>query len=76
MGYINFKEEVFVAKKQLQKRKHNNNSIISNLGKKKEVGENYNPCTKYSYKTFNDEVLGQNSILMKKNLSKYKIKIL
>ena len=63
MGYINFKEEVFVAKKQLKKRKHNNNSIISNLGKKKEVGENYNPCTKYSYKTFNDEVFGQNSIV-------------
>ncbi|MBW4863175.1 MAG: pentapeptide repeat-containing protein [Paeniclostridium sp.] len=63
MGYINFKEEVFVAKKQLKKRKHNNNSIISNLGKKKELGENYNPCTKYSYKIFNDEVFGQNSIL-------------
>lgn len=63
MAYINFKEEVFVAKQQLQKRKKNNEILFNNMLKHKDLSKNYNPCKKYSYKVFNDNVFGLTGIL-------------
>lgn len=52
MAYINFKEERFVALKQLEKRKKNNEKLFQSIIRKKELGEDYNPCKEYSYKVF------------------------
>ena len=63
MGYINFKEEVFVAKKQLKKRKKNNENLFNDMIKHKELAKNYNPYKTYSYKIFNEDEFGKKGIL-------------
>ncbi|MEG2984091.1 MAG: pentapeptide repeat-containing protein [Peptostreptococcaceae bacterium] len=63
MAYINFKEEVFVAKKQLQKRKQNNKTLFASILKHKNILNNYNPYEKYSYRVFNDNHFGLAGIL-------------
>jgi uncharacterized protein YjbI with pentapeptide repeats len=63
MGYINFKEEVFVAKKQLKKRKKNNENLFNDMVKHKDLAKNYNPCKNYSYKTFSEDEFGKKGIL-------------
>ncbi|GAA0713591.1 hypothetical protein GCM10008904_28050 [Paraclostridium ghonii] len=69
MGYINFKEETFVAKKQLQKRKQNNGKLFDNIIKHKDIPTNYNPCKQYSFKVFNEEEFVKESILDEENFS-------
>ena len=57
MAYINFKEERFVALKQLEKRKKNNEKLFQSIIRKKELGEDYNPCKEYSYKVLKNNIL-------------------
>lgn len=63
MGYINFKEERFVAKRQLEKRKKNNENLIKDIIRKKQLGTNYNPCKEYSFKVFESKTFGKEGIL-------------
>lgn len=58
MAYINFKEEVYVAKKQLEKRINNNEKLFNDIKSSKKISNKYNPDEKYSYKEFNDTVFG------------------
>lgn len=58
MSYVNFKEEVYVAKIQLQKRINNNEMLFNKISKEKSIANNYNPNEKYSFKEFNDIVVG------------------
>lgn len=58
MAYINFKEEVYVAKKQLEKRIKNNEKLFNDIKSSKKISNQYNPDEKYSYKEFNDSVFG------------------
>lgn len=58
MSYINFKEEVYVAKIQLQKRINNNEVLFNKISKEKSLGDNYNPNEKYSFKEFNNTIIG------------------
>lgn len=58
MAYINFKEEVYVAKKQLEKRINNNEKLFNDIKSSKKISNQYNPDEKYSYKEFNDSVFG------------------
>ena len=59
MGYINFEEESFVAKNQLQKRKSNNKTLFDSIIRHKNLPKTYNPCKQYSYKTFTNEHIGR-----------------
>lgn len=63
MGYINFKEEVFVAQKQLKNRKKNNENLFNDMVKHKDLAKNYKPCKTYSYKIFNEDEFGKKGIL-------------
>ena len=58
MTYVNFKEEVFVAKKQLNKRRNNNKKIFEKLLKSRDVYSEYTPNEKYSFKEHKELVLG------------------
>ena len=58
MAYINFKEEVYVAKKQLEKRINNNEKLFNDIKSSKKISNQYNPDEKYSYKEFTDLVFG------------------
>ncbi len=58
MAYINFKEEISVAKTQLEKRVNNNKRIFENLSDSKDVYTEYIPNEKYSFKEHNDLVIG------------------
>lgn len=58
MAYINFKEEVSVAKIQFQKRRSNNKKIFENLLESKDVYSEYIPNEKYSFKEHKELVLG------------------
>lgn len=59
MAYINFKEEAFVAKRQLSKRLKNNSELYSEIIKTKNLGKEYNPDLKYSYKVILSECFGK-----------------
>lgn len=63
MAYINFKEERFVARNQLEQRKKNNEKLFNYIIRKKELGTGYNPCKEYSYTTFTDKEFGKKGIL-------------
>ena len=63
MAYINFKEERFVARNQLEARKKNNKNLFNYIIRKKELGTGYNPCKEYSYTTFTDKEFGKKGIL-------------
>lgn len=58
MAYINFKEEVYTAKLQLNKRLNNNEKLFSEIKESKKVSSGYNPDEKYSYKEFENMVFG------------------
>ena len=58
MAYINFKEEIAVAKIQFQKRVNNNKKIYEKLLENKDVYTEYNPNEKYSFKEHKNLVLG------------------
>ena len=58
MAYINFKEEVYVANKQFKKRINNNEKLFNDIKNSKNLSAQYNPDEKYSYREFNDIVLG------------------
>ena len=58
MAYINFKEEVYVAKEQLEKRLNNNEKLFNDIKSSKKISNQYNPDEKYSYKEFNESVFG------------------
>lgn len=58
MSYINFKEEVCVAKIQFKNRVENNEKLFNQIKKDKNISSNYTPNEKYSFKEFNDIVLG------------------
>lgn len=62
MSYINFKEERFVVNQQLCKRKNNNIKLYKDLIKKKDLGNNYNPCKVYSYTVFDEDFFGKKGI--------------
>lgn len=57
MAYINFKEEVSVAKEQFKKRVDNNKKIFEKLLHSKDVNTQYTPNDNYSFKEHNDLVL-------------------
>ncbi|MDV8114447.1 pentapeptide repeat-containing protein, partial [Bacillus sp. BAU-SS-2023] len=69
MGYINFKEEVYVTKNQLHKRKINNKNLFDSILRHKNLPETYNPCKQYSFKVFTDEIFGKQGILDEDNFS-------
>lgn len=69
MGYINFKEEAFVARKQLQERKQNNEKLFNSLIRHKNMPASYDPCKQYSFKTFTEEEFGKEGVLDEENFS-------
>lgn len=62
MAYINFKEELFVAKKQLDKRINNNDKLFKNIMRSKNISNNFTPDSKYSFKTFDNTLFGNEKI--------------
>lgn len=58
MAYINFKEEVYVAKIQLEKRVINNEKLFNEIKDSNKLSNEYIPNEKYSYREFNDVVFG------------------
>ncbi|EOR27775.1 hypothetical protein A500_02791 [Clostridium sartagoforme AAU1] len=56
MAYINFKEEVYVAKIQLEKRVINNEKLFNEIKDSNKLSNDYIPNEKYSYREFNDVV--------------------
>ncbi|KMT21126.1 pentapeptide repeat-containing protein [Clostridium cylindrosporum] len=62
MGYVNFKEEVYVAKEQLEKRKNNNQKIIKEMHKNRTLAKEYSPYEKYSYKEFKKQAFGKQGV--------------
>ena len=58
MAYINFKEEIAVAKIQFQKRVNNNKKIYEKLLGNKNLYTEYSPNEKYSFKEHKNLVLG------------------
>ena len=58
MAYINFKEEISVAKTQFEKRINNNKRIFENLLDSKDVYTEYIPNERYSFKEHKDLVIG------------------
>lgn len=69
MGYINFEEEIYVAKNQLHKRNINNKNLFDSILRHKNLPETYIPCKQYSFKTFNDETFGKQGVLDEENFS-------
>lgn len=67
MAYINFKEEIFVTKKQLVKRVNNNDKIFKNIMRSKNISSNFTPDAKYSFKIFDNILLGNEKIDSEEN---------
>lgn len=63
MGYVNFKEEKSVVKKQLEKRKKNNENLYNYILKHKDYLSGFNPSDKYSYININNQIIGKKGIL-------------
>ena len=63
MGYINFKEEKYKAKNQLQNRQSNNKKLFDELLKSRYLPNTYNLDKEYSYKEFNLKHFGGGKIL-------------
>ena len=63
MGYINFKEEKYKAKNQLQNRQSNNKMLFDELLKRRYLPNTYNLDKEYSYKEFNLKHFGGGKIL-------------
>lgn len=63
MAYINFKEENYKLKIQLEKRKKNNEKIYNYIVKHKEDMADYVPDHKYSYGKIQGEFIGKKGVL-------------
>ena len=67
MAYINFKEEKFKGKIQVEKRKNNNEKLYQSIIKHKENLNGIYPNLKYSFKKIKDEHIGKKGILGEEN---------
>ena len=67
MAYVNFKEENYKLKIQLEKRKKNNEKNYSYILKHKKEMTDYNPDARYSYETIENEFIGKKGILDEKD---------
>ena len=67
MSYVNFKEENYKLKIQLEKRKKNNEKNYSYITKHKKEMTDYNPDSRYSYETIEDEFIGKKGLLDEKD---------
>ena len=67
MAYINFKEEKFKGKIQVEKRKNNNERLYQSIIKHKENLNGIFPDLKYSFKKIKDEQIGKKGILGEEN---------
>ena len=67
MAYVNFKEENYKLKIQLEKRKKNNEKNYSYILKHKKEMTDYNPDDRYSYETIENEFIGKKGILDEKD---------
>lgn len=66
MAYVNFKEEIAVAKKQFVKRKENNKKVIDRISEnKKSITINYN--MEYSFKVIENRVINNLELLSERN---------
>ena len=63
MGYINFKEEKYKAKNQLQNRLSNNKKLFDELVKSRDLPKTYMPDREYSFKKFSNKHFGGGKIL-------------
>ncbi|MEG0855952.1 MAG: pentapeptide repeat-containing protein [Terrisporobacter sp.] len=63
MAYVNFKEEIYKLKIQLDKRKKNNENTYKYIIKHKEDMTDYYPDNKYSYNNIQDEIIGKKGVL-------------
>ena len=67
MAYVNFKEENYKLKIQLEKRKKNNIKNYSYISKHKKEMSDYNSDNKYSYKAIENEFIGKQGLLDEKD---------
>lgn len=63
MAYVNFKEENYKLKIQLDKRKKNNDKNYNYIVKHKNEMTDYNADNRYSYKKLNGDFIGKKGIL-------------
>lgn len=63
MSYVNFKEERYVLKGEINKRKKNNERIYNGIIKNKIKLREYRPSNKYSYKKILDKTIGYKGIV-------------
>lgn len=67
VAYINFKEENYKMKIQLEKRKKNNDFMYNYIIKHKNEMTDYVPDNKYSYNNLNEVFIGKNGVLDEKD---------
>ena len=67
MAYINFKEEKYKGKIQVEKRKKNNEKLYQDIIKHKDSLNGIYPNLKYSFKKLIDEHIGKKGILGEEN---------
>ena len=67
MAYVNFKEENYKLKIQLEKRKKNNEKNYSYIAKHKKEMTDYNPDNRYSYEIIKNEFIGKKGLLDEKD---------
>ena len=63
MAYINFKEEKFKGKIQIEERKKNNKTLYQSILKNKDNLNGIYPNLKYSFKKIIDKNIGKNGVL-------------
>lgn len=62
MSYINFKEEVSVAKDQLRKRRENNKKLYDDMFKDKSKARKFQIDNEYSFKNITNVLLGEKGV--------------
>ena len=62
MAYINFKEENYKLKIQLEKRKKNNEKNYNYIIKHKNEMTDYSPDNRYSYEKIEGEFIGKKEL--------------
>ncbi len=67
MGYINFEEEKATAKKQIKKRKINNQNLSTHMNKNRNSLDYININTTYSFKENTEKIIGKKGLLDEKN---------
>lgn len=70
MGYINFKEEKVKNKKQLEKRKVNNENLCNYILNNKNTLSSYYPDKIYSYNKVIDKFIGKKGLVQEDNFYK------